>query len=521
MVKMKKLLILFIILACMLIVSCDMIDTSMFEANAKYYTVEFESGGGTSVEPTQVREGYIAKRPHNPTKEGCFLEGWYTDDGDKWDFMENTVTEDTTLYASWSPLFSVKFNTKFGKPPESQYVGRDRCVTEPTVSVNGYSIEGWYLDEEKWDFNKNTVTNDITLTANWIKLIKITLEDTVIEILPGTSIGALPTLYRPGAYFKGWYISLDKGYYEKVTSETVFNEDTVLTARWAENENVNVITLDPGDGKLHSDFCHFNRETGEKIGFLPDPWVPLNAHFIGWYDENDVRYSENTVALDNITLYAKYQYKTECTVNENKAHRYTKWGYNLEKATCTEDLYGERYCMDCQIREIQIVEDALGHTYDDNWTYELMSQSRACLVCEYVQLVEYKNMKDYVSSVTIEGKCYGEENADCLFNGDMTETVSSTFCGKDNGPLTVYVELSSAISVNNLTLKGEGNHSYTIYVMWEDSLQYIPLGVGYFGDVVTRINVNARITSIKIIMDKSGDGTGYWQELIIAQAPKF
>ena len=49
--------------------------------------------------------------------------------------------------------------------------------------------------------------------------------------------------------------------------------------------------------------------------------------------------------------------------------------------------------MDCQEREIQIIEDALGHTYDDNWTYELMKQSRACLSCEHIQVIEYKNKK--------------------------------------------------------------------------------------------------------------------------------
>lgn len=427
-----------------------------------------------------------------------------------------------TLYANWEPLCTVKFESEIGKKPEKQFVGTGRYAIEPTVSSSGYAIEGWYTEDgEKWDFGKYKVSDDLTLTANWIKMLEITLDDTVIHIMPGTSIDSLPKLYKPGAYFKGWYIKLGNGVFEKVTSATVFEKDTALISRWDENENVHLITLDPGEGSLHSDFCSFNRETGQKLGELPEPWAPLGSHFIGWYDDNDVRYSKNSTVLDSITLHAKYRYKTECTVNESKEHRYTVWSYNADRATCTEDLYGERFCMDCQIREVQIIEDALGHSYDDSWTYELMKQSRTCLECEYVQVVNYKNMKDFVSAVTLEGKCYGEENADCLFNGDMEETSDTTFCGKENSSLTVYIDLESAIAVNCLSLKGTGNLSYTVYVMWEDGEQYIPVGIGYFGDTITRISINASITKIKIVADKSGDGSNFWQELIIAQAPKF
>ena len=96
---MKKLLILLLILSCMLIISCDMIDTSMFKGEAKYFTVEFDSTGGSDVAPVQAEQNCIVKRPHNPTKEGCFFEGWYDDDGDKWSFVDDTVDSDMTLYA--------------------------------------------------------------------------------------------------------------------------------------------------------------------------------------------------------------------------------------------------------------------------------------------------------------------------------------------------------------------------------------------------------------------------------------
>lgn len=70
---MKRFLILFLILSCLLIASCDMIDTSMFQGKAEYFTVEFDSEGGSTVEPIQAQKNYIVKRPHNPTRDGYFL----------------------------------------------------------------------------------------------------------------------------------------------------------------------------------------------------------------------------------------------------------------------------------------------------------------------------------------------------------------------------------------------------------------------------------------------------------------
>lgn len=518
---MKKLLILTLALASLFIISCDMIDTSMFEGEPDVFTIEYESNGGSEVAAQQVYDGYTIKRPKNPTKENSFFEGWYTEDGEKWSFTNNTVSGNMMLYANWLPLYTVTFESKIGDTPASQFVGKGRYATEPLVNASGYAIEGWYYNDEKWDFKNNIVNESITLTANWVKLIKITLDDSVIEIMPSSSLEELPKPLKVGAYFKGWYRNIGKGNFEKVTEETIFTEDTTLISRWEENEDVVLITLNADTGRLHEDLSLFNKEKGEKLGNLPEPFAPAKSYFIGWYDENGTRYSANSIVLDNLTLTAKYQFKEACTVNEDKIHRYTIWSYNLEKATCAEDLYCERYCMDCQIRELQFVEDALGHSYENNWTYELMKQSRECIECGEIQVVEYKNMNDMVDSVKLEGEVYGAENTDCLFNGDFEETADTTFCGKDNGALTVYIELKEAITVDHIFIKGTGNLTYTVYVLCEDNNEYTPVGIGYFGETIAKLDAHARITSIKIQMENSGDGTGYWQELIIAQAPKY
>lgn len=52
--------------------------------------------------------------------------------------------------------------------PASQTVKKGEKVVQPTVDAwEGYTLNGWYKGSVKWDFSKNTVAFDITLTAEW------------------------------------------------------------------------------------------------------------------------------------------------------------------------------------------------------------------------------------------------------------------------------------------------------------------------------------------------------------------
>lgn len=78
------------------------------------YTVTFVTLGGTVVTPITVDEGSFITAP--TTKFGVMdLEGWYTstDAGDtfasKWDFANDAVTSDLTLYANWEDPYVSKY----------------------------------------------------------------------------------------------------------------------------------------------------------------------------------------------------------------------------------------------------------------------------------------------------------------------------------------------------------------------------------------------------------------------------
>ena len=68
------------------------------------YTVSFDTDGGSTVASQSVEEGGKVTRPADPTKDGATFNGWFTSatGSTEWDFDNDTVTEDTTIYAQWA-----------------------------------------------------------------------------------------------------------------------------------------------------------------------------------------------------------------------------------------------------------------------------------------------------------------------------------------------------------------------------------------------------------------------------------
>ena len=91
------------------------------------YTVTFETSGGSAVDPVTVDAGSTVTKPADPTKSGYTFGGWYKDSTlqTPWDFANDTVTADTTLYAKWT-----------ANPPAPSYDDPD-----PTYAVSAPAAE--------------------------------------------------------------------------------------------------------------------------------------------------------------------------------------------------------------------------------------------------------------------------------------------------------------------------------------------------------------------------------------------
>ena len=71
-------------------------------AGAESWRVAFDAQGGSYVAPRYVAKNKIVSEPAAPTRDGYTFLGWYTAEGEKWDFAKDVVTADMTLYAKWT-----------------------------------------------------------------------------------------------------------------------------------------------------------------------------------------------------------------------------------------------------------------------------------------------------------------------------------------------------------------------------------------------------------------------------------
>ena len=142
------------------------------------YTVTFNAYGGFPTPDEQhVKSGEKAVLPVEPTLKGYTFAFWYLGEDEQnataYDF-DTPVTENITLTAKWNiNKYTVTFNSYGGTPvPPAQEVEYGLTATEPATAPTktGYTFDGWYLGDEKYDFS-DAVEQNITLYANWEKNI--------------------------------------------------------------------------------------------------------------------------------------------------------------------------------------------------------------------------------------------------------------------------------------------------------------------------------------------------------------
>ncbi len=67
--------------------------------------IQFDTQGGTVVDAVRQGYGELLAEPVSPTREGFDFTGWYRDPAavTPWNFQEDQVTDEITLYAGWQP----------------------------------------------------------------------------------------------------------------------------------------------------------------------------------------------------------------------------------------------------------------------------------------------------------------------------------------------------------------------------------------------------------------------------------
>ena len=213
------------------------------------YAITFDANGG-SVSPSsaQTKNGKLESLPA-PTYDGYDFLGWYTQkDGGEKVTTDTFFTENSTIYAHW----------------------QKQAAQEYTVT---------------FDANGGSVSTTSTTT-----------KDGKLESLPA------PTY--DGYDFLGWYTEKEGG--EKVTTDTVFTNDTTIYAHWQKQTvQAYTVTFDANDGSVNPSSA--TTKDG-KLESLPTP-THGGYDFLGWYTEETggEKVTTDTVFTKDTTIYAHWQ----------------------------------------------------------------------------------------------------------------------------------------------------------------------------------------------------------------------
>ncbi len=142
-------------------------------------------------------------------------------------------TFQVTVAKKEAAYYAVKFDSKGGSSVKAVSVAEGDKVARPANPTrSGYSFEGWYLGNVKYDFNK-AVTSNITLTARW-KATTVTVKFdsnggskvSSKKVQPGKTVSK-PKTTRAKYTFLGWY----KGS-KKFNFKTKVTSNITLKAKW-------------------------------------------------------------------------------------------------------------------------------------------------------------------------------------------------------------------------------------------------------------------------------------------------
>ena len=110
--------------------------------------------------------------------------------------------------------FVVTFDN--GGTKTTKTIAKDVKLTAPAAPTKeGYRFDGWYYDNNggvaKWDFDTNTVTRAMTLTAKWVQTYTVAFDTNGGSAVAPVAVDAGSTVTKPadptrsGYAFDGWY----------------------------------------------------------------------------------------------------------------------------------------------------------------------------------------------------------------------------------------------------------------------------------------------------------------------------
>lgn len=295
--------------------------TPKYQEIKRQYAVSFDgklSGyaeyGSKIAKPADPAKAATAKYTYT-------FKGWYVGDK-KWNFDVDTVTEKTELVAKYDETIN-SYTVKVGETEQTLDYGvkiaNPGTPEKEATAKYTYEFVGWMTEEgKKWDFENDTVTGNVVLTASFNALLRsydVTIP--AYTVLEGGEYKEVPASTKSYAYGekvvrpatpakestgeKSYYF--DKFVIKGTDIEWNFAKDTVegaveLEILFKESTNKYLVSF---DNIRFEEYAY-----GEKINRPEDPEKDpdlLNEYmFEGWECDGKVWDFDNDVVTGNMTL---------------------------------------------------------------------------------------------------------------------------------------------------------------------------------------------------------------------------
>ena len=213
-----------------------------YDRNSYDVTFKLKNNKGNGMDDIVKRYKYAETlTAPNASLSGYTFAGWNSE-------LPKIVTESAEYAAKWTANDNaVTFVTNGGTKVENVTVKTDEKITKPSnPEKTGYTFGDWYTDQsctKKWDFEKDTVSDAMTLYAKWTaKPYDVTLnlnydgaaEPTKITVTYDGTYSALTTPERAGYDFLGWFTAQTGGEQVTADSKVSITEPQTLYAHWKE-----------------------------------------------------------------------------------------------------------------------------------------------------------------------------------------------------------------------------------------------------------------------------------------------
>ena len=255
------------------------------------YTVTFDANGhGTAPADQCIAEGGKVTTPTAPTATGYTFGGWYKEAGctNAWDFANDVVTSDITLYAKWT----VNSYTVTWNPAGGNWAGNtDNIVQtyEYDAKINApdkpaYDCHEFVAWNPVYTVGKTMPAENLEFTATWNKLsYTITFKNYDGTVLQTSTVecgetptytGATPTREQTVQYtytFSGWSPALYPA-----------DKDQEYTAQFNTSTRQYTVTWYDGTGNAHKTQTAGYNATVALPTTNPASCDDDYPHFIGW-----------------------------------------------------------------------------------------------------------------------------------------------------------------------------------------------------------------------------------------------